>query len=146
MDEQGDRQESEIRRFGGEPDPDRPLGRAIRRGLACICPACGEGRLFSAFLKPVERCGRCGEDYTPQRADDLPPYIVIIIVGHVLLGGYMMTDLLFPWSPFVHLAIWTPLAVLVSLAIIQPVKGAVVALQWALRMHGFSGAPDPMDP
>lgn len=36
------------------------------------------------------------------RADDLPPYITIVIVGHVIIGGYMMTDLVWPmplWLP-----------------------------------------------
>lgn len=132
-------------RFGGGKDEARPLGRSILRGLMCTCPACGSGRLFNSFLRPVERCSVCDEDLSHQRADDLPPYIVIMIVGHVLLGGFMMTDLVFVLSTWTHLAIWTPIAILVSLAIIQPVKGGVVGLQWALRMHGFNGEPEVVD-
>jgi len=28
-----------------------------------------------------------------------------------------------------------------SLALLQPVKGAVVGMQWALKMHGFDDNP-----
>lgn len=137
-----------VARFGGGEDAERPLVRSILRGMACRCPRCGEGKLFRAFLKPVDTCEACGEEIFHQRADDLPPYIVIMIVGHVLLGGYMTTDLIFPASEWLHLAIWAPLCVLTAIACIQPVKGGVIGLQWALRMHGFGGhddSPEPFD-
>lgn len=124
----------------------RPIGIAIRRGLRCRCPHCGEGRLFSPFLKPVDRCAVCGEDFTHQRADDLPAYITIVIVGHILLGGYLLTDLAFAVAPWVHMVIWVPVATASAILLLQPIKGAVIGLQWAARMHGFSAtAPPDMD-
>ncbi|OHV76410.1 DUF983 domain-containing protein [Rhizobium sp. LCM 4573] len=133
-------------RYGGTQAGDRPLGRSIKRGLLNTCPNCGTGKLFRAFLKPVDRCAVCGEALHHQQADDLPPYLVIFVVGHVLLGGYMMTDLIFPLSMWLHLAIWAPLSLLTALATIQPIKGGVIGLQWALRMHGFGGEDDSADP
>jgi uncharacterized protein (DUF983 family) len=129
-------------KLGGRAAEERPLGRSIKRGLLNTCPNCGTGRLFQAFLKPVDHCAVCGEDMTHQRADDLPAYLVILILGHVLLGGYMMTDLVYPASAWLHLAIWTPIGLATALATIQPVKGAVIGLQWALRMHGFGAGHD----
>lgn len=126
----------------GLPLLERPLGRAIRRGLLGRCPACGDGRLFRAFLKPVDSCAVCGEDMHHHRSDDLPPYIVITIVGHLVLGGYMMTDLILPFNTWTHLAIWVPVTIVGAIALMQPVKGGVIGLQWALRMHGFGGKGD----
>ena len=124
----------------------RELATAIKRGIRCRCPNCGEGRLFRKFLKPVDRCAACGEDYTHQRADDLPAYLSVVIVGPIVIGGFMMTDLVWTLANWVHLAIWTPLTVLLALATIQPIKGAVIGFQWATRMHGFGGAePQPED-
>ncbi len=131
----------EQKREGAAPahPEDRPAARSIRRGLLGRCPACGEGRLFASFLKPVDACSVCGEEMHHHRADDLPPYLVITIVGHLVLGGYMMTDLILPFSTWMHLAIWVPLTLIGALALMQPVKGGVIGLQWALRMHGFGG-------
>lgn len=122
--------------FGNEL-PERPLGRSITRGVLNSCPACGSGKLFRAWLKPVERCAACHEEMHHERSDDLPPYISIMILGHVAVGGFMMTDMAFTWPMWVHFAIWVPITILVALFTIQPIKGGVIGLQWALRMHGF---------
>lgn len=129
-----------------ESEP-RSLPNALGRGLAGQCPACGRGRLFKRFLKPVEACGACQTEMHHHRADDLPPYLVIFIVGHVVVGAWMMTETLWTLSSWQHLALWVPLTVVAALALMQPVKGAVIGLQWALGMHGFDPAGrDPADP
>lgn len=122
-----------------DPAPMRHWRQAVGRGLLCRCPACGNGRLFTAFLKPVVACEACSEDLSPQRADDLPPYIVITIVGHVVLGGMLLAEQHADWSTATHMIVWPLLVLVLSLALMQPVKGGVIGLQWAMRMHGFDG-------
>lgn len=133
--------ETQTVQYGGKPE-DRPLGRSIMRGMLSRCPACGNGHLFRAWLKPVDECASCGEDMHHQRSDDLPPYISIMILGHVAVGGFMMTDTVFLVPMWVHFAIWVPITILVALLTIQPIKGGVIGLQWALKMHGFSHEPE----
>jgi uncharacterized protein (DUF983 family) len=127
-------------------DEPRDWARAMKLGFRCRCPKCGEGKLFHKFLKSVDNCAVCGENYTHHRADDLPAYLSIVIVGHVMVGGFMMTDLVWPMSNLAHIAIWAPLTLATALGTIQPIKGAVIGLQWANRMHGFGGEhPEPED-
>ncbi|MEI5663366.1 DUF983 domain-containing protein [Bosea sp. CCNWLW174] len=123
-----------------KPVQARDWRQAMRRGLFGRCPHCGEGKLFRTFLKPVDSCAACGETLHHQRADDLPPYIVITIVGHIVVGGILLAEKYSNWSIALHLWVWLPLTVFLSLALMQPAKGAVIGLQWALRMHGFGGA------
>lgn len=128
--------------FGGENQtgrPARPVWNAIRRGLSCRCPNCGEGKLFRSFLKIVDTCAACGADMHHHRADDLPAYIVVAIVGHIVVGAFMGIEATSTLSTWQHLAIWIPLTILSAVALIRPVKGGVVGLQWALYMHGFGG-------
>lgn len=110
---------------------------ALLRGAACRCPSCGEGRLFRKFLKVTDRCDVCGEDLYHHRADDMPAYIVMSIVGHIVIGLLLWVETSFAPSLWVHVALWVPLTIGLSLALLQPVKGMIVALQWSLRMHGF---------
>lgn len=126
----------------GADGSSRPLLRSLARGWRSRCPACGEGRLFRAFLKPVEYCGHCGEAMHHQRADDLPPYLGIFIVGHIVVAGYLTGERMFELTSWQHLAIWTPITLVMTLAFMQPLKGAVIGLQWSLRMHGFGDEPD----
>jgi uncharacterized protein (DUF983 family) len=131
--------------FGGEHHtgrPARPLWDAIWRGFRGRCPKCGEGKLFASYLKVVDRCDNCGEEMHHHRADDLPAYLVIVIVGHVVVGAFLGVEATSELSMWQHLAIWAPLTVVASLALLRPIKGAVVGLQWANYMHGFGGERD----
>lgn len=127
----------------------RNVWRAIARGLCCRCPHCGEGRMFGKFLKVEDACPVCGEELHHHRADDAPPYFVIFITGHVIVSMALSVE--FTYSPpyWLHLVIWLPLTLAMTLGLLQPVKGALVGLQWAMHMHGFGGAdlndPAPVD-
>jgi len=129
-------------RYGASEEVERPLGRSIKRGMLNTCPNCGSGKLFKSFLKPVDNCAACGEAMYHHRSDDLPPYLTIVVIGHLIIGGYMATDLVWPMPLWLTFTIWTPITVLATLLIIQPIKGGVIGLQWAQRMHGFGGHGD----
>jgi len=134
--------------FGGEHQsrkPARALWNAMARGFMCRCPNCGEGKLFRGFVKTVDRCAACGEDIHHHRADDLPAYLVVVIVGHIVVGAFMGVEATSTLSTWQHLAIWVPVTIVSSLALLRPLKGAVVGLQWALYMHGFGGEADTLE-
>ena len=110
---------------------------AMRRGARLRCPACGVGRMFHRYLKVSDHCPQCGEALHHQRADDAPPYMTIFVVGHIVLPLLLFVER--GWSPpdWVHAALWIPLTLVLTLAILPAIKGALIGLQWALRMHGF---------
>jgi uncharacterized protein (DUF983 family) len=120
-----------------EPIDDRPVKAAIKRGLACKCPACGQGRMFRAYLKVADTCPNCGEALYHHRADDGPAYLTILIVGHILAPVLLFAYAHWkpePWMMAVGLSIG---CILLSLALLPRMKGMVVAIQWSQRMHGF---------
>ena len=126
------------------PAEKRNVWTALRRGLRGRCPRCGEGKLFRAFLKVDDHCSVCGQDFTPHRADDLPAYLVIIIVGHIMVPLALMIETNYAPAVALQLAIYLPATLIASLLLLQPVKGTVVGVQWALRMHGFDEQnPEP---
>jgi uncharacterized protein (DUF983 family) len=115
----------------------RDVWTSIKRGFRGRCPRCGEGKLFRAFLKVDNNCSACGLDFTPHRADDLPAYLVIVIVGHIVVPTALMVETNYSPPVALQLAVYLPFTLVASLLLLQPVKGAVVGIQWALRMHGF---------
>ena len=122
----------------------RDVWQAMKRGFRGRCPRCGEGKLFRAFLKTADSCSVCGQDFTPHRADDLPAYLVIVIVGHIVVPLALMIETNYSPPVALQLAVYLPITFFASLALLQPVKGAVVGMQWALRMHGFDEEnPEP---
>ena len=59
-------------------------------------PACGEGRLFRAYLKVDDACPVCGEEFHHHRADDAPAYFTICIVGHFIVAGVVAAEDIWP--------------------------------------------------
>ena len=116
----------------------RPLWPALKRGAALKCPACGTGALFHRYLKVADRCTHCGETLHHHRADDVPAYFTIVIVGHVVVSLVLSVEMAYRPPMWLHAALWLPLTVILALAMLAPIKGALVALQWAFLMHGFN--------
>jgi uncharacterized protein (DUF983 family) len=115
----------------------RDLWGAMLRGWRGRCPNCGKGKLFRAFLKTHDHCPACGETMSHHRADDLPAYLVIVIVGHIVVPLIVSVETVYAPPIPLQLVVYLPLTLILSLVLLQPIKGAVVGLQWALRMHGF---------
>jgi len=132
------------------PDADgngpRNVWLALWRGWRSRCPACGRGSIYGKFLKVVDACPVCGTELHHHRADDAPPYFTMLIVGHVVVGGALVLERLMALSLALELAIWITVALGLSLWLLPRVKGALIGLQWALRMHGFGTGPDPAEP
>lgn len=97
--------------------------------------------MFQGYLTSVDHCAHCGEALHHHQADDAPPYITIFIVGHIVVGLILMVERGFTPPIWLHLALWLPLTIILSLLILRPIKGGIIGLQWAQRMHGF----DPSD-
>lgn len=115
--------------------PSLPL--AMWRGFRGKCSHCGEGRLFAGFLKVVDRCEACGEEFFHHRADDFPAYLVIVAVGHIIVPIILAVETAYSPPVALQLAVWLPLTFISSLALLQPTKGAIVGLQWQTGMDGF---------
>ncbi len=116
---------------------DRQTWQAIWRGTLCKCPHCGKGKMFKSYLKVADYCDSCGEQLNLHRADDFPPYIAIMIVGHLLVGIMLHMEMTWQINPMTYIYTMVPLAIVLPLAILPSTKGAIVGFQWAKRMHGF---------
>jgi uncharacterized protein (DUF983 family) len=129
--------------FTNTADAERPAGQAMLRGTRGRCPACGEGKLFQGYLKVADHCPSCGEAMHHQRADDGPAYLTILLVSH--LGAPILLASFIAWRPSAMTMIMTfgLGAIVLSLLLLPRIKGAMIGLQWARRMHGFGDAAEP---
>lgn len=134
-----------VREFGTQTaveQPERPVMRAAMRGLRGKCPACGETGLFNKGLIVHDSCASCGEEMHHHRADDLPAYLNIFIIGHVVVAAAMIAMDLELFGTWTLVTLASLLAIVLALALLRPLKGMVVGIQWAQRMHGFGGHDD----
>jgi uncharacterized protein (DUF983 family) len=120
-------------------EDDRPTMPAMLRGWQRKCPNCGTGPMLRGYLKVRDTCPVCGEDLHHQRADDGPAYLTILIVGHLMAPAILFAFVTWRPDPLVLAAVFSVATVALSLFLLPRIKGALVGIQWARRMHGFGG-------
>ncbi|WP_454917621.1 DUF983 domain-containing protein [Xanthobacter sediminis] len=112
----------------------------LMTGLLGRCPRCGRGRLFKGFLNLAPRCEVCGLDYGFADSGDGPAVFVILIGGCVVVALALWVEAVYEPPLWVHAALWIPAILVVTLGLLRPFKGVMVALQY--RNHAAEGRLD----
>lgn len=102
-------------------------------GLRGRCPRCGQGRLFKGFLTLAPGCSVCGLDFSFADSADGPAVFIILIVGFLVAGAALLTEIAYSPPIWVHLVVWLPLVLILCLGMLRPLKGLLVALQYHHR-------------
>jgi uncharacterized protein (DUF983 family) len=106
------------------------VGTCFSRGLRGRCPRCGEGAIFQGFLNVRPRCERCGLDLAFADSADGPAVFVILFAGFIVAASALITEVLYQPPLWVHAMLWLPLAILVCVGPLRPLKGVMIALQY----------------
>jgi uncharacterized protein (DUF983 family) len=110
----------------GKPNP-------VSAGLTGRCPACGGGRLFSGYIKIVDRCAACGADFSNEDAGDGPAVFIMFAVGMLVIPLVLVVEVAYTPPMWVHIALWFPLSALLIGALLRPFKGVMFALQFQTK-------------
>lgn len=111
-------------------DFDRSPPPAVSTGLACRCPRCGRGRLFEGLLTLRPSCETCGLDYAFADSGDGPAFFVMSLVGFMVVLCAMVVEFSYEPPLWLHALLWIPLTFGLSLAMVRPAKGLLIALQY----------------
>lgn len=107
-----------------------PAPAPVEAALRGLCPRCGAPGLFANFLRFADRCGGCGLDYREFNVGDGAAAFLILIVGALVSLLAILVEL--RWSPplFVHLILWIPLTVLLTVGLLRFAKGLLLVLEY----------------
>src|SRR5271163_1744972 len=100
------------------------------RGLACRCPRCGRGKLFSGFLTLAPRCQACGLDYTFIDTGDGPAVFIIMLAGAIVVACALIVEVKYQPPFWLHAALWLPLILVTTLLPLRSMKALLIALQF----------------
>ena len=106
------------------------LAQTVMRGLACKCPRCGEGKLYSGFLTLRPNCEACGLDYAFIDAGDGPAIFIIMIAGFIVVGAALVVEIKYQPPLWVHAALWGPLILATTLLPLRSMKALLIDLQY----------------
>ncbi len=87
--------------------------------------------MFAGLITFAPRCKNCGLDFAAFNVGDGAASFIILIVGAIVVGLAMWLELSVgpPW--YVHVVLWGPLTLLLSLALMRVTKAALLALEFA---------------
>ena len=105
----------------------------ILRGLAGHCPHCGKGRLFAGFLTLKPRCESCGLDFSFADSADGPAVFIMLFVGFIVVGLALFVEFTFHPPYWLHALLWIPLTLGLSLGLLRPLKGWLIAQQYVRK-------------
>src|SRR5947208_6450508 len=100
------------------------------RGIACRCPRCGKGKLYSGFLTLRSNCGSCGLDYAFIDAGDGPAVFIIMIAGAIVVASALIVEVKYQPPFWLHAVLWLPLTLAVTLWPLRAMKSLLIALQF----------------
>src|ERR1700733_1809929 len=104
--------------------------QSVLRGLACKCPRCGEGRLFTGFLNLRPACTQCGLDYAFIDAGDGPAVFIIMIAGAIVVACALIVEVKYAPPLWLHAVLWLPLILATTLLPLRAMKSLLIALQF----------------
>lgn len=107
-----------------------PVLDPIQTGLKSRCPRCGEGQLFHGYLSVKPKCSACGLDNSFIDTGEGPAVLVMLVVGFVILGSALWLDSQLTMPVWLHIFIWLPLSILLSLFLLRKMKAVMIALQY----------------
>lgn len=105
----------------------------IRAGFVCRCPNCGRGRLYQGFLSVVDTCGVCGFDFTRLNTGDGAAVFIMQIAGGLVVFSALFIQIVYSPPIWAMLVVALPLVVGISLGLMRPGKGVMIALQMRSR-------------
>ena len=93
--------------------------------------------MFSGYLSVAESCDHCGQEFHHHRADDGPPWLTMLIVGHLMAPLLHIVFVQYRPEPLTLFTIFAVGCVGLSLYLLPRLKGLLIAFQWSRRMYGF---------
>ena len=102
----------------------------FKTGLVGSCPRCGQGKLFDGLVAVKPRCANCGLDYSFADSGDGPAVFVILIIGFLVVGLALWAEVNFAPPVWLHILLWGPLTIVLSLVLLRTLKGVLIALQF----------------
>ena len=107
--------------------------RVLLRSLMKKCPQCGNGKLFSSYLKLHESCYICKEELSEFRTDDFGPWLTIILAGHIIVPLILFVEKNYAPELWLQALVWIPLTIIIVLLILPISKSICLALLWKQR-------------
>ena len=111
------------------PTPREPT--ILQAALGGRCPRCGDRAIFKGVITVNFRCRACGLDLSRSDIGDGPALGVVAVLTVLISAVAIWTEITFKPDYWLHVLLWPTLLIGLSIAIIRPLKAAIIAIGYA---------------
>lgn len=109
----------------------------VMLGLRCRCPRCGQGQLYTGFLDVADHCTACGLDLKRADSGDGPAVFLIFLLGFLVVPIALKVAMSVDWPLWLHGIVWGAVILGLTIGLLRPAKGVLIALQYQHRRSEF---------
>ena len=110
-------------------DPTDARPGPLSTGLKMRCPYCGQGKLFDGFLSLQKSCSHCKAGFAAIDSGDGPAFFVMFLVSILVVIPAVIIEIQLSPPYWIYPAFFAPLALFLSIALLRPFKGVMIAMQ-----------------
>ena len=96
------------------------------------CPQCGKQSVFKTFLKIKDKCD-CGLSLSNQDLGDGPSFFAMFFLNIFILLLVIIVEINFSPPLWLHLVLWVPLIIILSVLLIRYLKVLFLFLNFKYR-------------
>lgn len=119
-----------------------PALSAVKTGIACRCPRCGQGKLYGGFLTLAESCTVCHLSLAEADSGDGPAVFLIFILGAIAVPLAFILQFKLALPEWLTMSILALVVLGGALLLLRPAKGIMIALQYKNRAGEGRGSFD----
>ncbi|MAW59148.1 MAG: hypothetical protein CL564_05975 [Alphaproteobacteria bacterium] len=93
-----------------------------------LCPNCGSISIFKYYVTLLEVCPCCGHEINTQKIGDGAAWFAMFITSIVVAIGALLLEVNFQPKLWVHVVIWFPIVISLSVIILRPFKALLICI------------------
>jgi len=95
-----------------------------------LCPQCGSKSLFATLGQFADRCPNCKLDFSAFNVGDGPAALLTMFIGALIIVLALLVDSAFRPPFWVHVVIWIPVTVALTIMTLRIAKAALLAAEY----------------
>ena len=100
------------------------------KSLYGLCPNCSYKSVFIKYICLMDTCPNCSIRLDSERVGDGAAWFAMIITSILVGFGALILEINFHPKLWLHIVIWTPAILLLSIIILRPFKALLLCLSY----------------
>ena len=100
----------------------------LKKVIYGLCPSCASISIFKYYIKLLSECPKCGYQINDQKIGDGAAWFSMLLTSIIVAIGVLILEVNFQPKLWVHVLVWFPLIIALSVVILRPFKALLLCI------------------